>query len=68
VVVSYNEETKTVMLDPFGPTSTTQLAKNTKYKVTVTTGAKNLAGISLDQNPSALGNQPKSWTFTTASS
>ena len=40
-------------------------AANKKYKVTVTTGAKNLAGLSLDQNPGFSGNQPKSWTFIT---
>jgi alpha-tubulin suppressor-like RCC1 family protein len=67
VVVSYDEATKTVTLDPFGP-STTLLARNTKYKVTITTGAMNLAGLALDQNPSASGNQPKVWTFTTGRS
>lgn len=67
VVVSYGEATKTVTLDPFG-TSTTLLAKNTKYKVTVTTGAMNLAGFALDQNPTKAGNQPKTWTFITGRS
>jgi Bacterial Ig-like domain len=62
--VSYDEATQTVTLNPFG-TSMTLLAKNTKYKVTITTGAKNLAGISLDQNPRASGSQPKVWFFTT---
>jgi hypothetical protein len=51
-------------LDPFG-TSTAQLARNTKYKAVVTTGARDLAGNRLDQNPMTAGNQQKSWTFTT---
>ncbi len=49
-------------LNPFG-TSITKLAKNAKYKATVTTGARDLAGNAQDQNPSLLGNQPKSWAF-----
>lgn len=67
VVVSYDNATKTVTLDPFG-TSTTLLAKNTKYRVTITTGAMNLAGLALDQNPTKAGNQPKTWTFITGRS
>jgi hypothetical protein len=51
-------------LNPFG-TSSTMLAKNTKYKVVVTTGAEDLAGNALDQNPTTVGNQQKTWTFTT---
>jgi hypothetical protein len=66
VAVSYDDATRTLSIDPFG-SSATLLAKKTKYKVTIATGMKNLAGISLDQNPSASGNQPKSWTFTTGS-
>lgn len=58
VAVSYDATTRTVTLDPFG-TSTTLLAKKTKYRVTITTGVENLAGISLDQN------QPKVGSFTT---
>lgn len=54
-------------LDPFG-TSTKLLAKNTKYRAVVTTGAKDLAGNRLDQDPSTEGNQRKGWTFTTGSS
>ena len=54
-------------LDPYG-TSTTLLAKNTKYKVVVTTGAKDLAGNALDQKPARTGDQPKVWRFTTGSS
>jgi hypothetical protein len=51
-------------LNPYG-TSTTLLAKNTKYKAVVTTGAKDIAGNALDQNSKKAGNQQKSWTFTT---
>jgi hypothetical protein len=51
-------------LNPYG-TSTTLLAKNTKYKAVVTTGAKDLAGNALDQDPTKAGNQQKSWTFIT---
>jgi hypothetical protein len=51
-------------LDPFGA-SATLLAKNAKYKATVTTGAEDLAGNALDQNPAKAGGQQKTWTFTT---
>lgn len=54
-------------LNPFG-TSSTLLAKNTKYKAVVTTGAKDLAGNALDQNSTQAGKQPKVWHFTTGSS
>ncbi len=53
-------------LNPYG-TSSTMLAANTKYKVEVTTGAKDLAGNALDQFPSTTGNQPKVSYFTTGS-
>jgi Bacterial Ig-like domain len=43
-------------LNPFG-TTTTLLARNTKYKGVISTGTKDLAGNSLAQQ--------KSWTFTT---
>ena len=39
----------------------------TKYKAVVTTGAKDVVGNALDQDPSASGNQPKEWYFTTGS-
>ncbi len=51
-------------LDPFG-TTTTLLAKNTKYRAVVTTGAKDLSGIALDQSSSRASSQQKAWTFTT---
>ena len=51
-------------LDPYG-TSSTLLTSRTKYKAIVTTGAKDLAGNALDQDPAATGNQQKVWYFTT---
>ncbi len=54
-------------LDPFG-TSSTLLAKNTRYKAVVTTGAKDLAGNALDQNLTRSGSQPMIWFFNTGSS
>ena len=51
-------------LNPFG-TSTTLLAKSTKYKAVVTTGAKDVTGNLLDQNPTTSGNQQMVWTFKT---
>jgi hypothetical protein len=50
---------RTARLDPY-PTADTDLTANKKYKVVVTTGAKNVAGIPLASN--------KSWTFTTGAS
>ena len=51
-------------LNPFG-TSSTLLARNTRYKAVVTTGAEDLAGNALDQNTTKAGNQQKTWTFVT---
>jgi len=51
---------KKATLDPYGATEGTTeqpLAVNTKHKVSVSTGATNLAGLSMAN--------PKSWTFTT---
>lgn len=47
---------QTVKLDPFG-TSTTRLAKNTTYRVVITTGAEDAAG-------NALASE-FSWSFRT---
>ena len=47
----------TVTLDPYPSDPTRLLAANKKYKVTFTTGVKNLAGLALSSS--------KSWTFTT---
>ena len=59
VVVSLSSaDGLTATLNPFGvQTPTLLLARNTKYKGVLTTGAKDLAGNSLSQQ--------KSWTFTT---
>ena len=63
--VSYPDPTdRTAKLNPFGST-TTRLARGTTYKAVVTTGAKDLAGNQLDQNPSLDGLQQKTWFFTT---
>jgi Bacterial Ig-like domain len=63
--VSYPDPTdRTATLNPFG-SSTTRLARGTTYKAVVTTGAKDLAGNSLDQNPTVDGLQQKTWFFTT---
>jgi hypothetical protein len=43
------------------------LTANTKYRAVVTIGARDLAGNPLDQNGSAVGDQPKAWFFTTGS-
>ncbi len=67
VTVGLNSTGLKATLNPFG-TSSTLLAKNTKYKAVVTTGAKDLAGNALDQNSTLTGNQQKIWTFTTGSS
>ena len=54
-------------LNPFGSTSTTLLQAKTKYKVVVTTGAKDAAGNALDQDPPTTGSQQKVGYFTTGS-
>jgi subtilisin-like proprotein convertase family protein len=63
--VSYDPTTKTATLNPFDST-TTRLARGTTYKAVVTTGAKDLAGTSLDQDQDpSNGLQQKKWLFTT---
>lgn len=59
--VSYASATKTATLNPIS-----NLVAGATYTATVTTGAKDLAGNSLDQNSSHSGNQPKTWTFKVA--
>jgi len=66
VTVTPSSNGLSATLNPFGTTSTL-LAANIKYKVVVTTGAKDLAGNALDQNSSTAGNQSKIWYFTTGS-
>jgi hypothetical protein len=57
--VTYDPATKTVTLNP-----ATNLKRGAKYVATVTTGAKDLAGNALDQDPNTAGNQAKVWSFT----
>src|SRR5215207_1056842 len=64
--VSYDPKTRIATLNPFGST-TTRLARGTTYKAVVTTGAKDMAGNQLDQNPTLDGLQQKTWFFTTTS-
>jgi hypothetical protein len=58
--VTYGAATKRAILNP-----NNNLRPGTKYKVVVTTGARDLAGNQLDQRPAVAGNQPKVWFFTT---
>lgn len=62
--VMYTETTATgarVYRATLNPDANLQLGKT--YIATVTTGARDLAGNQLDQNPSVAGNQSKVWTF-----
>ena len=56
--VSYVATTKKAILNP-----STNLSSRRTYKATVTTGAQDLTGQALDQNPNIEGNQSKSWKF-----
>jgi probable HAF family extracellular repeat protein len=58
-VVSYDALTRTATLNPEAT-----LKRGAKYKAVVGTGAKDLAGNQLDQDPTLSGNQPKKWFFT----
>jgi hypothetical protein len=62
--VSCDNPCRTVTLNPYG-TSSTLLGKHMKYEATVTTGAKDLNGNLLDQDPNTSGNQAKVWKFKT---
>jgi Bacterial Ig-like domain len=66
VMVSSTADGLKASLNPFG-TSATLLAANSRYRVFLTTGAKDPAGNGLDQSPTIAGNQQKVWTFTTGS-
>jgi hypothetical protein len=57
--VSYSAATHKAKLNP-----TNSLQKGLTYRAVVTTGVKDLAGNSLDQNSSKSGSQPKVWFFT----
>jgi hypothetical protein len=65
VTVSLSTDGLRATLDPFGMSSTL-LTKNTTYRATITTGAHDVAGNALDQDPNSTGNQPMVWTFTTS--
>jgi len=62
--VKLSADALTAKLNPFG-SSDTRLAKNTRYKAVVTTGATDVAGNALDQDDARAGNQQKVWYFTT---
>jgi arylsulfatase A-like enzyme len=54
-----NSSPYTAKLDP-----TNSLRSGVTYKAVVTTGAKDVAGNQLDQNPTTTGLQQKAWLFT----
>ena len=56
--VSYSASSQEAFLNP-----ASNLSSRRTYKATVTTGAQDLAGNALDQNPNIAGNQPKNWKF-----
>jgi hypothetical protein len=58
-IVTYNATAKTATLNP-----NANLRLGATYIATVRTGARDLAGNALDQNPNATGNQPRTWRFT----
>jgi len=65
VSVSLSTDGLTATLNPFGTSTTTHLARGTKYKAVVSTGAKDLASNQLDQDQTpSNGLQQKAWTFT----
>jgi len=64
VSVSLSTEGLVATLNPFGTSTTTHLARGTKYKGVITTGAKDVAGNPLDQQPTTAGSQQKAWSFT----
>jgi N-acetylglucosamine-6-sulfatase len=57
--VSYDASTDTATLDP-----TTSLRSGVTYKAVVSTGATDMAGNPLDQNPTKTGLQQQAWLFT----
>jgi subtilisin-like proprotein convertase family protein len=58
--VLYDEMGGRALLNP-----NSNLRPGIRYKAVVTTGAKDLSGNALDQNPNLAGNQQKAWFFTT---
>jgi Tol biopolymer transport system component len=65
VSVTPSPDRLSATMNPFPANPTALLAGRTKYKVVVTTGAKDEAGNQLDQDASVVGNQQKVWYFTT---
>jgi hypothetical protein len=65
VKVTPSADGTSATLDPYG-SSATALEKNTTYQAVVSSGAKDVAGNSLDQSPKAKGNQPMKWSFKTS--
>jgi M6 family metalloprotease-like protein len=57
--ITYDPATRRATLDP-----NNNLQSGKTYVATVTTGAQDEAGNSLDQDSSLVGNQTKSWKFT----
>lgn len=57
--VRYDATYKRAILDP-----SANLQSGATYTATITTGAKDLAGNALDQNPAVSGSQAKTWSFT----
>ena len=64
VSVSLSTDGLVATLNPFGTSTTTHLARGTKYKAVITTGARDVAGNPLDQNTTTAGSQQKAWSFT----
>jgi arylsulfatase A-like enzyme len=64
VTVSLSTDGLVATLNPFGTSTTTHLARGTKYKGVITTGARDVAGNQLDQNTITAGLQQKAWSFT----
>jgi N-acetylglucosamine-6-sulfatase len=64
VSVSKSTDGLKATLNPFGSSTTTHLARGTKYKGVITTGARDVAGNQLDQNTTTDGLQLKAWQFT----
>lgn len=57
--VTYDATAKKATLNP-----NANLQRGAKYKAVVSTGARDVAGNQLDQSPTVIGNQPKTWFFT----
>jgi hypothetical protein len=66
VTVGLSTDELVATLNPFGTSTTTHLARGTKYRGVITTGAKDVADNQLDQNTTTAGFQQKSWSFTTS--